>query len=155
MYIIRTWYHFRGWKVIMTKDYSKNMKNLPRPRKWISYGHFRGLGHFRGPRRPRKWIYYSHFRGLGNWVWNFPFCDFISKFSFPTWKWPISHLERIRDGIFPPWVAKPRRRKKKFPRESRKAHPRFPMNGLAGIVKNNFPMSGEAANGELLFYYDC
>ena len=31
----------------------------------------------------------------------------------------------------------------------------FPMNGLAGIVKENFPMSGKAANGELLFYYDC
>ena len=84
---IRTWYHFRRWRVIIIEAYSKNMKNLPRPRKWISYGHFRGLGHFRGPRRPRKWIYYSHFRGLGNWVWNFPFCDFISKFSFPTWKW--------------------------------------------------------------------
>ena len=44
---------------------------------------------------------------------------------------------------------------KKFPRESQKAHSHFPMNGLAGIVKNNFPMSGEAANGEILFYYDC
>ena len=32
-------------------------------------------------------------------------------------KWAISHLERIRDGIFPPWVAKPRRREKKFPHE--------------------------------------
>ena len=31
----------------------------------------------------------------------------------------------------------------------------FPMNGLAGIVKENFPMSGEAANGETFFYYDC
>ena len=43
---------------------------------------------------------------------------------------------------------------KKFPHESRKAHYIFPMNGLAGIVKMNFPMSGEAANGEISFYYD-
>ena len=46
------------------------------------------------------------------------------------WKWAISYLERIRDGI-------------------------FPMIGLAGIVKECFPMSGEAANGENFFYYDC
>ena len=44
---------------------------------------------------------------------------------------------------------------KKISRESQKAHSHFPMNGLAGIVKNNFPMSGEAANGEILFDYDC
>jgi len=25
------------------------------------------------------------------------------------------------------------------------------MNGLAGVVKKNFPMSGEAASGEILF----
>ena len=31
----------------------------------------------------------------------------------------------------------------------------FPMNGLAGIVKEYFSMSGEAANGEILFHYDC
>ena len=31
----------------------------------------------------------------------------------------------------------------------------FHMNGLAGIVKEYFPMSGEAANGEILFHYDC
>ena len=44
---------------------------------------------------------------------------------------------------------------KKIPHESRKAHSLFPMIGLAGIVKENFPMSGEAANGETFFYYDC
>ena len=31
----------------------------------------------------------------------------------------------------------------------------FPMNGLAGIVKEYFSMSGKAANGEILFHYDC
>ena len=31
----------------------------------------------------------------------------------------------------------------------------FPMNGLAWVVKNNFPMSGEATNWEIIFYYDC
>ena len=40
---------------------------------------------------------------------------------------------------------------KKFPHESQKAHSLFPMNGLAGIVKNNFPMSGEAAMGKFFF----
>ena len=29
----------------------------------------------------------------------------------------------------------------------------FHMNGLAGIVKEYFPMSGEAANGEILFLF--
>ena len=66
---------------------------------------------------PRVWIYYSHSRGLDIWDWIFPFCDFIDKFSFITWEWAISHLERIRDGIFLPWVAKPRRQEKKFPHE--------------------------------------
>ena len=36
--------------------------------------------------RPREWIYYGHSRGLDEWDWIFPFCDFISKFSFPTWE---------------------------------------------------------------------
>ena len=31
----------------------------------------------------------------------------------------------------------------------------FPMNGLALVVKKNFPMSGKAANGEISFHYDC
>ena len=31
----------------------------------------------------------------------------------------------------------------------------FLMNSLAGIVKEYFPMSSEAANGEILFHYDC
>ena len=40
---------------------------------------------------------------------------------------------------------------KKFPHESRKAHFIFPTNGLAGVVKKNFPKSGEAASGEIFF----
>ena len=57
----------------------------------------------------------------------FPFSMTTSRHSLPNLdpndmvvsllQWPISHLERIRDGIFPPWVAKPRRREKKFPHE--------------------------------------
>ena len=39
--------------------------------------------------------------------------------------------------------------------ESWKVQLNFPMKGLAGIVKKNFPMSGGAANGEISFYYDC
>ena len=30
----------------------------------------------------------------------------------------------------------------------------FHMNGLAGIVKEYFSMSGKAVNGEILFHYD-
>ena len=30
-----------------------------------------------------------------------------------------------------------------------------PMNGLAGVVKNNFSKSGEAASGEIVFYHNC
>ena len=44
---------------------------------------------------------------------------------------------------------------KKISHESRKAHFIFPMNGLAGMVKINFPMSGGATNGEIYFYHDC
>ena len=35
--------------------------------------------------------------------------------------------------------------------ESWKVQLNFPMKGLAGIVKKNFPMSGGAANGEIFF----
>ena len=35
--------------------------------------------------------------------------------------------------------------------ESWKVQLYFPLKGLAGIVKKNFPMSGEAANGEIFF----
>ena len=39
-------------------------------------------------------------------------------------------------GFFRPEWRSHEGGKKKFPRESRKAHPRFPMNGLAGIVND-------------------
>ena len=39
--------------------------------------------------------------------------------------------------------------------EATQAGKNFPMNGLAGIAKEYLPMSGEAANGEILFHYDC
>ena len=58
-------------------------------------------------------------------------------------------------GFFPLSGEATKGEKNKFPHESRKAQHIFPMNGLAGIVKINFPMSGEAANGEISFYYDC
>ena len=54
-----------------------------------------------------------------------------------------------------PWCGKIGTGKNRFPQESRKAHFIFPMNGLAGMVKINFPMSGEATNGEIYFYHDC
>ena len=30
-----------------------------------------------------------------------------------------------------------------------------PMNGFAGVVKNNFSKSGKATSGEVLFYHNC
>ena len=44
---------------------------------------------------------------------------------------------------------------KKFLHESRKAHYIFPKNGLAGVVKKNSTMSGEAKNGGIFFYHNC
>ena len=51
------------------------------------------------------------------------------------WGWDFSTLSGEATKVekkFSPWV----------------------MNGLAGVVKKNSPMSGEAANGEISFYYD-
>ena len=53
---------------------------------------------------------------------------------------------------FSPRVAKPREGKNKIPPESQKAHNIFSTNGLAGEVKIKFPLSGEAAKGETLFF---
>ena len=43
----------------------------------------------------------------------------------------------------------------KFPHSSQKAHSRFPIHGLAVIVKKNFPIRGFAAHGEIIFHYSC
>ena len=51
-------------------------------------------------------------------------------------------------------MAKPREEEKNFPM-NHKRHNIFSMNGGAGVVKINFPMSGGAANGEIYFYHDC
>ena len=67
---------------------------------------------------------------------------------YPLWK-------KIGQGFFPYEWRQPRIWEKKFPHESRMAHFIFPMNGLAGVVKINFPMSGEATNGEIYFHHDC
>ena len=67
----------------------------------------------------------------------------------------IPALEKNRVGFFPYEWRQPRIWEKNFPHESRMAHFIFPMNGLAGVVKINFPMSGEATNGEIYFYHDC
>ena len=69
--------------------------------------------------------------------------------------WPISHLQRIRNDLYLIW----RELGMGFSRPEWRSHEggkkNFHMNGLAGIVKEYFPMSGEAANGEILFHYDC
>ena len=62
-----------------------------------------------------------------------------------------SHTEEELGWDFSTWVAKPRKSENKFPHESRKVHTIFPKNGLAGVVKKNFPMSGVATNGEFFF----
>ena len=69
--------------------------------------------------------------------------------------WPNPVILKNGDGIFPLWAAKPRVKEIKILYESWKVQLNFPMKGLAGIVKKNFPMSGGAANGEIFFYYDC
>ena len=61
---------------------------------------------------------------------------------------------RNRDGIFLLEWRSHERRKKNFPMNHER-HNIFSMNGGAGVVKINFPMSGEAANGEIYFHHDC
>ena len=58
---------------------------------------------------------------------------------------------RNRDGIFLLEWRSHERKKKKFPMN----HERHIIYGGAGVVKINFPMSGEAANGEIYFHHDC
>ena len=58
---------------------------------------------------------------------------------------------RYRDGNFPLEWRSHKRRKKNFPIN----HERHIIYGGAGVVKINFPMSGEAANGEIYFHHDC
>ena len=57
--------------------------------------------------------------------------------------------------MIPSWAAKRRMEELEIPYESWKVQSYFPMRGLAGIVKKNFPMSGEAANREIYFHYEC
>ena len=61
---------------------------------------------------------------------------------------------RYRDGNFPLEWRSHERRKKNFPMNHER-HNIFSMNGGAGVVKINFPMSGGAANGEIYFHHDC
>ena len=61
----------------------------------------------------------------------------------------------IHGQKYPLRVAKPRVEDFEIPYESQKVQLYFPMKGSAGVVKKNFPMSGEATNGEIFFYYDC
>ena len=70
-------------------------------------------------------------------------------------EWANPGLERNRDGIFPYEWRSHEYGKRKFPMNHEWHIPIFPMKGFAGVVKNNFPMSGEATNGEIIFYYDC
>ena len=42
-----------------------------------------------------------------------------------------------------------------IPYESGKVHFNFPMNGIAGVVNNYSTMSGEAANGGIIFHHNC
>ena len=66
-------------------------------------------------------------------------------------EWPNPVILKNGDGIFPLRAAQRRVKEIKIPCESWKVQSYFPMRGLAGILKKNFPMSGEAANGEIFF----
>ena len=66
-------------------------------------------------------------------------------------QWPNPGILKNGDGIFPLRAAQRRVKEIKIPCESWKVQLYFPMRGLAGILKKNFPMSGKAANGEIFF----
>ena len=83
------------------------------------------------------------------WKWKYFHC-LVTKLR----KWPISLMWRNRDGDFPLEWRSHERRKKNFPMNHERCNI-FPMNGGAGVVKINFPMSGEAVNGGIYFYHDC
>ena len=67
----------------------------------------------------------------------FPPAWFING-TIREWANPV--LERIRDGIFPYEWRSHSYGKRKFPMNHEWHIPIFPMKGLAGVVKNNFPM---------------
>ena len=73
--------------------------------------------------------------------------------------WANDIIWKFWDGIIPIRVAKPRVWELKILYESRKAHCKscasHKFHGLAGVVKNNFSTSGEAASGEIIFYHNC
>ena len=66
---------------------------------------------------------------------------FIFRNQFPKWLNPV--ILKNGDGIFPSQATKLRVKEIKIPYESWKVQLYFPMKGLAGIVKKNFPMSGD------------
>ena len=78
---------------------------------------------------------------------------FFQTFNFDAWANDI--IWEFWDGKIPIRAAKPRVQELEITYESQKVQLYFPKKGLAGVVKKNFPMSGEATNGEILFYYDC
>ena len=85
-------------------------------------------------------------------------CKLLNKEAWPvcTLDWPKNALYSQTEKIMLAttfWRSHERR--KKIPHESQKAHNIFPVNGGAGVVKINFPMSGEAANGEIYFHHNC
>ena len=79
------------------------------------------------------------------------FFGFLCTLQFYLEKWPNPLMWRNRDGIFLLEWRSHERRKKNFPMN----HERHIIYGGAGVVKINFPMSGEAANGEIYFHHDC
>ena len=63
----------------------------------------------------------------------------------PKKKWPISILKRNRDGFYFYWIGTATHTGIKSPQKSWMAVFYFPMNGLEGLMKLNFPMHSNAA----------
>ena len=76
--------------------------------------------------------------------------DFFSQ-AFFHWQCNNSIIWQFWDGIIPLRAAKPQVKELKIPYKSGKVHLNFPMNGIAGVVNNYSTMSGEAANGGIIF----
>ena len=72
-----------------------------------------------------------------------------------NWHWPNDIFGNFGTGKFLYEWRSLEYRNLKFSMNHERYIANPPMNGLAGVVKNNFSKSGEAASGEIVFYHNC
>ena len=135
-----------GWE---TPQEQKNVSPAPYP--WRKLYSCKNKT-FLGPTFPFPWSSgLSSLAALGRQL----SCRSRKVKSSPATSFVLTRIHSFRGkerGIYiPPRVAKPREEEKNFPMN----HERHIIYGGAGVVKINFPMSGEAANEEIYFHYDC